>query len=126
MPVATSEQGRHHGNKPMMPMQSSSAPLFGSDCGTGVTARASRAPGSPPLNINVLHQDSPLFGGHSPPVLNLSPGLNPVTMDAHQRMSPTYDVINDGKSDLSADVTRAAAGGGGAPRVVRGTWHGAS
>ena len=43
-------------------------------------------------------QEAPLFGAHSPPVLNLSPGLNPVTMDAHQRMSPTYDVINDGES----------------------------
>lgn len=40
-------------------------------------------------------QEAPLFGAHSPPVLNLSPGLNPVTMDVHQRLSPTYDVINN-------------------------------
>ena len=57
-------------------------------------------------------QETPLFGAHSPPVLNLSPGLNPVTMDAHQRMSPTYDVINDGESRwlLLLRRRRSAAG----------------
>ncbi|KAF0286999.1 hypothetical protein FJT64_014480 [Amphibalanus amphitrite] len=112
MPVATSEQGRHHGDKPVMSVPSSSAPvLFGAECGQAGAA----AQTSPPLNINVLHQETPLFGAHSPPVLNLSPGLNPVTMDAHQRMSPTYDVINDEVQSMQAAAAAAAAqlGSGG-------------
>lgn len=43
------------------------------------------------LSVSVLPQDGNVQS-LSPPVLNLSPGLNPVTMETRQRLSPHYRI----------------------------------
>ncbi|CAG0880157.1 unnamed protein product [Darwinula stevensoni] len=49
---------------------------------------------NPPLNVTILPQE-PVVGGPTPPLLNLSPGLNPSTMEVRQHASPggaVYDL----------------------------------